>query len=219
MTIQPQWFFCKNIRFELLPFMIVLYNFLTAQEKKMSKTKRFILMSLILIAGGYARASDNAFKDGAFAGDDGKVPAGWVFNYAKPGEGSGLTSKLNFPEYPVVMRIVGPQEKSIAFQSLRISFPDKQGTIRFSVWVKSNTGSGKMVLFLLGDEYKWNTNKEFPVTESWQEFSVEAAIPANIILKPQYWVRIDVPAGTDLLIGKTAVTFTPAQPADTITTN
>ncbi len=145
-----------------------------------------------------------AFKDGLFRDSLNNVPEGWRFNYAKPGEESGLTGKFNFKDYPLVMRIVGPKKaKAVALQSVEIPFPGKKAVIRYSVWARSAGNNGKMRLFLLGDSYKWNTGKEFMVTSAWKKYSIQAPTPEKIVSSPKFWLRIDVPSGSDLLIGKT----------------
>lgn len=175
----------------------------------MAILKRILFIVCLLVSGSFLHAVNSDSKDGLFSGNEGAMPTGWKWNYAKPGVGSGLTGKFNFKDYPLVMRIVGPESKSIAFQSDRQPFPARPAVIRFSVWARTAEGSGKMRMFLLGDEYKWNTNKEFIVTSSWKEYTIEAEVPEKIVNKSEYWIRIDIPAGSDLLIGKVMVSVLP----------
>lgn len=168
--------------------------------------KWFALLLLLYITCPSAIAAAGEFTPGdiGFDGPAGSIPANWEFRYQQPGPGSGLTAEFSFEAAKSVMRVVGPAEKTVALQLPKCSFPP-EGRVKLTIWARSAQGPSPFALFMLGDNYHWKVTGKFSAGAQWCAYSIEGDVPSRYEDNHEMWCRIDVPAGSDLLIGKVSL--------------
>lgn len=155
--------------------------------------------------------------DGFFRGKDGDIPAGWDFQYAPPMRGSGITREFGLKSNRPAMSLVSGHEP-LTFCSQKFYFPEA-GTLNLTVHARAKTGSPQISLRLIGDQYNVSAAKSVILSSKWQKYTLRLKVPDRFRKYPTYWLRIDLPKESSVLIGRLELTETLPAPEKEIEEN
>lgn len=121
-------------------------------------------------------------------GTIGDIPPLWTWGFRAESGDYRIVEDSSFNSAKQVVQIKGGKEPNTL---VGFNHPlEKTGTVELSVWAKSDSGAG-MVIFVIGNGYKWIESKSFPLTPTWTKYSLTKACPGDIEIG-MFTPRIDV---------------------------
>lgn len=135
----------------------------------------------------------------------GTMPSAWFAAENRTAE-CGWNRDFQFRNRPGVLRLRADSRPLMIHSEKQTPLPDTEKLI-LSFSARSTGSSGTATLFLVEEKYRFHPNRKIALTELWQDFRFEVPIPEKW-RKSRFFFRIDVPAGTDLLIGDLKISRT-----------
>lgn len=142
----------------------------------------------------------------AFAlGTLGEVPCGWYWQYnGEPGD-YALVEDRTFKSGTQALLIKNVSGNAHTLSSFAVPLP-ATGQLVFTVWAKSDSPAALLRMRLLGDNYNWKAEKDFPVTSEWRQYRLSHPCPAEATL-PFGWARIDIPQASEVRFAAASLTW------------
>jgi len=170
---------------------------------------KYILSGLIImltVTAGWAGEALPFEFSGYLTALSGTLPPPWTV-YRNSGAVPGWTDQYQFEQSAGVLHLTGTADNPTCIQTKFYPFPDGGGEITFDVYCRSVNAKAKFRLFLLGDDYAWNVNKELTAKPEWAKYTVSGKFPAQY-KQNRFWLRIDADKNSDILIGKIEILYT-----------
>lgn len=139
-------------------------------------------------------------------GVPGEMPPGWHWQYNGNEGDYTLIKDSTFKSGERTICIKSDGNKSRTLSTFKAPLFDS-GEMNFELWARSDSPNMTIELFLLGNDYKWQVKKAFPVSGEWQKYSIALKCP-NPIKVPYCWGRIDVQGAGDVKFSGASLTWT-----------